>query len=185
MSEVITHGSLFSGNKYEYKCNVCDNLFKSYNKNPRYCSLKCRVKSMTTNIDFTVIKNLYEKGLTQSEIADKLNTTQKVIYSIFKRNKYKCRVAKKRNQYKENNSSWVGNNAVYATIHKRIEVLYGKPCKCEICGCIKPNIRYEWANITGDYFDIKNGYKRMCVSCHRKFDKSEKGIKNNVKRTKK
>lgn len=70
----------------------------------------------------------------------------------------------------------------YATLHKRVEALHGRPKYCEVCGTTDPTKRYEWANVTGDYFDIRNGYKRMCVSCHRHFDHSDKGVKNNVER---
>lgn len=55
---------------------------------------------------------------------------------------------------------------------------------CEVCGTVDPSKRYEWANVTGDYADVEHGYRRMCCSCHRKFDKSKEGVKNNVKRKK-
>lgn len=56
-------------------------------------------------------------------------------------------------------------------------------CKvCEVCGTVDPSKRYEWANVTGDYADVEHGYRRMCCRCHRKFDKSKEGVKNNVKR---
>lgn len=58
-------------------------------------------------------------------------------------------------------------------------------CKvCEVCGTVDPSKRYEWANVTGDYADVEHGYRRMCCRCHRKFDKSKEGVKNNVKRKK-
>lgn len=182
----LTHGSLFSGvgKNYLYCCEVCGKTFKSYNPHPKFCSLSCKVKSQCSNIDFNDAKFLYEQGKTQEEIAKKFGTTQKVIYNLFKRNAYKCRKSIKRNQYGFNNANWVGNNAIYATLHKRVEVAKGKPKICEVCGESSESKRYEWANITGDYNDIENGYVRMCVSCHRKFDKSEKGIRNYVKRKK-
>jgi len=35
--------------------------------------------------------------------------------------------------------------------------------------------RYQWASLTGDYADI-NDYKRMCQSCHAKYDKIYKNF---------
>lgn len=126
---------------------------------------------------------MYESGMTQSEIANELGTTQKVIYNVFKRQKYKCRIPIKRNQLGSNNSYWAGDNAVYTTFHKRVEAVKGKPKRCEVCGTTNETKRYEWANTTGDYSDV-DAYVRMCAKCHRNFDKSAKGIKSNVKRKK-
>ena len=46
---------------------------------------------------FEIVK-LYESGMTQVEIAEELNTTQKVIWHRLNEANYKCRIAKKRNQ---------------------------------------------------------------------------------------
>ena len=149
----------------------------------RFCEYS-KAKSQTYRIDFQKTVEMHERGMTQTEIANELGTTQKVIYNSFRRNGYKCRKAAKRNQLGKNNNSWVGDNATYATFHKRVESLYGRPIHCEVCGTVDPSKRYEWANVTGDYADVEHGYRRMCCSCHRKFDKSKEGGKNNVKRKK-
>lgn len=111
---------------------------------------------------------LYEKGMTQDEIADKLGTTQKVIWSRLKRIGYKCRVARKRNQMAEKNHMWKGDKAGYASLHRRVEAQRGKPRKCEECGTTEARM-YNWANLTGKYADIYD-YKRLCRSCHAKLD---------------
>ena len=161
-------------------CQQCGKPFKSYNPHPKFCSLKCKIESQIHFVDFNDAKDLYEKGMSQTEIAEFFNTTQKVIYNLFKRNNYKCRIPAKRNQWGSNNTSWVGDKAKYATLHQRVESLKGKPKHCEICGTADPNVRYEWANVTGNYYDIEHGYKRMCVKCHRNFDHSIYGVKRNV-----
>ena len=166
------------------RCKVCGKPYKAYISNSKYCSIGCKAKSQTYRIDFQKIVEMYERGMTQTEIANELGTTQKVIYNSFRRNGYKCRKAAKRNQLGKNNNSWVGDKATYATFHKRVESLYGRPIHCEVCGTVDPSKRYEWANVTGDYADVEHGYRRMCCSCHRKFDKSKEGVKNNVKRKK-
>lgn len=75
---------------------------------------------------------------------------------------------KKVGQPGERNPMWKGDGAGYKAFHYRVKKALGQPKKCEICGTIK-SPRYEWANLTGKYNDIKD-YKRMCRSCHAKFD---------------
>lgn len=118
---------------------------------------------------------LYEKGNTQVEVAQILGTTQKVVWRLFKNAHYKCRVAKKRNQTGKNNSSWKGDNAGYKALHYRVYKAKGRPQKCEVCGYSKKDRRYQWANLTGKLSDIDD-YKRMCESCHSKYDNKIKNI---------
>ena len=122
-------------------------------------------------VDLERAKNLYESGMTQREVADKLGITQKVIWMRFKEEGYKCRIAKKRNQFGKNNPNWKGNKADYKALHRRVEEIRGKPNKCEDCKTTKAK-RYEWANISGK-FDDMDDYKRLCKKCHHKLDKEE------------
>ena len=112
---------------------------------------------------------LYEKGHTQVEVAKKLDTTQKVVWRLFKNANYKCRVAKKRNQTGENNDSWKGDSAGYKALHYRVYKAKGSPQSCEVCGHSKNDRRYQWANLTGKFSELDD-YKRMCESCHAKYD---------------
>jgi len=118
---------------------------------------------------------LYEKGLTQIEVAKKLGTTQKVIWRAFKNAGYKSRIAKKRNQFGSNNSSWKGDEAGYAALHYRVYNTKGKPQKCDECSYDKDDRRYQWASLNGNYADVED-YKRMCESCHSKYDNKIKNI---------
>lgn len=125
---------------------------------------------------FKKAKKLYEKGMTQVEVAEQLGTTQKVIWGLFKRNNYKCRIARKRNQWGENNHSWVGNKAkCVETYHRRLNRKHGSPKKCEVCGSTTAKC-YHWANLTGNYPDLED-YKRMCASCHAKYDNKARHFK--------
>ena len=85
-------------------------------------------------VDLKKAKELYESGMTQREVAELLNTTQKVIWSRFKQSGIKCRIAKKRNQSGENNDSWKGDKAGYKALHYRVTNIRGTPNKCEVCG---------------------------------------------------
>ena len=115
------------------------------------------------------LEKLYnEDFLSQKEIGERYNTTQKVVYSWFKKLQIKSRIPYKRNQKRENNSLWKGDKATYAAFHYRVESQRGKPHFCEACGNMDAK-RYEWANLTGRYEDTMD-YARMCVPCHRKYD---------------
>lgn len=183
----MTHVSLFAGIDYLsgikyyrnmkniYVCKQCGKQFKSYNPNPQFCSNKCKGESLQHSwIDFNEAKLLYEKGLTQREVALVLKTTQKAIFALFKRQKYKCRVAKKRNQNGPNNDYWKGIKAGYQGFHARLYREKGpaKKYKCSYCN----RQAKDWANLTGKYENI-NEYVPMCRKCHRKYD-SERRIKN-------
>lgn len=119
------------------------------------------------------LEHLYnDEFMTQKEIGAHYGTTQKVVYSWFKKLGIKARIAYKRNQIGVNNHSWKGDKATYAALHYRVESSRGKPHYCEVCGTMEAK-RYEWANLTGRYSDIMD-YARMCVSCHRAYDRKRR-----------
>jgi len=115
------------------------------------------------------VRDLYEAGKTQHEIAAELGTSQKVIWRLMKNHDITARIAAKRDQAGEHNHMWLGDEAKYQALHLRVEAARGKPQQCDRCGTNDPALRYEWANLTGDYADIDD-YQRMCVSCHRRYD---------------
>jgi len=122
------------------------------------------------------LQKAYENGLTQAEVGRIYGVSQKVVWSWFKKLGIKARVPKNTNQFRENNASWKGDEAGIPAFHKRLVALYGYPKKCEVCGTTKAKA-YDWANLTGNYKDIKD-YKRMCRSCHWKYDGKIKNITN-------
>ncbi len=117
----------------------------------------------------------------QKEIGEVYGTTQKVVFSWFKKHGIQSRIPYKRNQQKENNTSWKGNDATYAAFHYRVESERGKPHFCEACG-VMDGVIFEWCNLTGKYEDV-NDYARFCRKCHRKYDKNRLNSSKHVKRT--
>jgi len=69
----------------------------------------------------------------------------------------------------ENSSTWKGNDVGYSGVHAWIKNKFGFPNKCEICGTTTAKI-YHWANINHRYKRKAEDWKRMCVSCHAKYD---------------
>lgn len=96
-------------------CKECGKEFRSYNVNPTFCSLVCRGINNRHDVSFEEIIALYEQGKSQSEVADELGTTQKVIWTRMKENGYSARVAAKRNQYGENNDYWKGGRVRHSS----------------------------------------------------------------------
>ncbi len=118
----------------------------------------------------------YAAGLSQTEIAARYKTTQKVVWRAMKNLGIASRKAAKRNQRGENNDSWKGNAAGYKAFHIRIGVMKGKPKKCEYCGTTDLKKNYDWANLTGRFEDPAD-YRRLCRSCHWKMDRKILNIK--------
>ena len=132
--------------------------------------------SKTPHPHKSFIENLYKQGLTQREIAERYKVTQKIVWRWMRDLGIKTRVPKNNKQTGDKNPNWKGDKAGYSALHYRICKAKGKPQKCDKCGTTKKT-RYQWANLTGDYNNLDD-YKRMCQSCHAKFDNIIKNITN-------
>jgi hypothetical protein len=133
-------------------------------------------KYTKTKVDLDRIIELYKSGMTQSEVAEEMGLTQKVVWHRLRECGIRCRIAAPRNQKGILNNNWQGKSVCYAAFHYRIKALKGRPRKCDVCGTADPKRTYDWANLTGKY-DDPNDYKRMCRSCHFKYDKKHLNFK--------
>lgn len=89
-------------------------------------------EAYATKLSLVRVKHLYYgEGKTQSEVAAALGTTQKVVWGFMRRNRLRSRVAAPRDQRGCKNNAWKSKAAGYAAYHKRVEVLRGKPMRCE------------------------------------------------------
>lgn len=70
----------------------------------------------------------------------------------------------------EVNHKWKGDNVGYAALHMWVYRKLGKPNKCDICGDTSER-RYEWANKSHEYIRDVNDWLRLCMPCHKKYDK--------------
>lgn len=127
-------------------------------------------KYTKTKLDVKRIVDLYRSGMSQKEVAEEMGITQKVVWHRLREAGVRCRVAAPRNQFVDANKNWRGNSVTYSAFHYRLRALKGKPHKCEVCGTSDQFRTYDWANLTGRYNDPSD-YKRMCRSCHWKYDK--------------
>ncbi len=181
-----THVSLFAGIDYftgidytismkiETTCIICGKNFESYNPKPKYCSKKCKDESQRGKVDFDKARKLYEQGLSQSEVAILLGSTQKIIWRLFARRNYTSRKGENGNQNGPLNNYWKGKTASYAGFHARLYRTKGYAKNYDCIRCKKQ--AKDWCNLTGQYHDM-NDYAPMCRKCHRKYDR-ERRIKN-------
>ena len=65
-----------------------------------------------TNLPVDTVKSMYENGNTQTEIAEFFGVSQKVVWRFMKNHNIKARVAAKRDQRGEKNSSWKGGKRI-------------------------------------------------------------------------
>lgn len=71
----------------------------------------------------------------------------------------------------EKNPMWKGDNVSYRTLHQWVASNFGTPQECEDCGTTE-NHMYHWANINNTYNRDRKNWRRLCVPCHSKMDKS-------------
>lgn len=136
-------------------------------------------KYTKTKPDMAKMISLYQEGMTQKEVALEMGLSQKVVWRCLRDAEIQCRADAPRNQKAELNNNWKGKKVTYAAFHYRLNALKGKPQFCEECGTDDKQRTYDWANLTGKY-DDPNDYKRMCRSCHWKYDKKHLNFKGAV-----
>jgi hypothetical protein len=83
-----------------------------------------------------------------------------------------ARAKARAHQTGERNPAWRGDGASYYALHQRVYRAMGTPSECSVCKTTNAK-RFEWANLTGRYEDVKD-YARMCTSCHRRYDNARK-----------
>ena len=154
----------------KFTCKICHSVFFSFNVNPTFCSLKCKGVFQLKGLPEKEIIESYTNGKTLLEVRVLYGGSQKSITNVLKRNNIPLRKAIKRDQKGEKNDSWKGDKAKYAGVHNRVKAAFGNPKKCEWCNS-EENRRYEWACIGDDYWNLKS-YVRLCVPCHRNYDKN-------------
>lgn len=71
----------------------------------------------------------------------------------------------------------IGGKAIphYHKAHYWIAKVKGKPGECENCGLKSENTRrFHWANISDEYLLDESDWLRLCVNCHKAFDRGKK-----------
>lgn len=79
-------------------------------------------------------------------------------------------VSKKTSFTAESNPKWKGNKVGYRALHSWVTRRLGRPNKCEHCKTTSKR-EYEWANISKKYLRDTKDWVRLCVPCHKIFDR--------------
>ena len=77
---------------------------------------------------------------------------------------------KKGQNTNEKNVNWKGEKASYVAKHTWIKRKLGSPNKCDLCLTTTAK-DYQWANKNHKYRRNLNDWIRLCIVCHRKYDK--------------
>ena len=140
-------------------CLVCQKEFRFYPyriKDAKFCSRKCY--QTTIKIIPNSEKSRFQKGK---------------VYG------YEYRFKNNHGMNKDSeNPMWKGDKVKYVGLHMWIARKLGQPQNCEHCKTTELR-RYEWANKSGKYKRELTDWIRLCVPCHKKYDKRDV-VKTNV-----
>lgn len=113
----------------------------------------------------TVIKRHQEGEIGFSKGNVPWNKDKKLHYNVWNKGIKRTDIAG------DKHPRWMGDNVGYQGVHQWLRKVLGKPSICWDCKTIKAK-KYEWANISKQYKRDLKDWKRLCVSCHRKYDSS-------------
>lgn len=146
------------------KCGKPKEVFNCRAMRTKYCSKECYWSDM--------------KGRMISEVARK-NLSKALMghpgYWLGKKKPKEITEKIRKKLIGEKCYAWKGKNAKYSSIHQAIYTILGQPETCEHCG--KSGLKghkIHWANKSGLYLRIASDWLRLCVKCHRAYDRKNK-----------
>lgn len=164
---------------------LCFRCHKSFSKrkNSKYCSMQCYNPNLRISKICIVCSQKFIVERTRKDTAKYCSVKCKGI-------DYKKRLKGKNNPFYgkthinpwnkgkkfperqgKNHFAWKGEQAGYVSKHMWVSKYFGKPDTCEECSKTGLNgHQIHWANISGEYMREKSDWKRLCVSCHSKYD---------------
>lgn len=84
----------------------------------------------------------------------------------------------------EKSKVWKGDKVSYSGLHKWVNQYRGRPSFCEDCKTTMPpkgkglkRSYFQWANVSGKYLRDLKDWIRLCVPCHKRFDKEHHSTK--------
>lgn len=142
--------------KVTKKCNICSTEFQTTldrikDGRGKFCSRKCYETDWNKRIPG------WNKG-------------QSATWAIGNQHRKGVPNLKPNKIYGEENHKWKGDSVGYTALHTWVARQLGKPDKCEHCGDTSKR-RYEWANKSHKYLRDTNDWVRLCLPCHKRYDK--------------
>lgn len=80
----------------------------------------------------------------------------------------------KKKKFDENVTVRKGDKKGYQAVHHWISYNYGKADRCDLCKS-RNKKRYEWSNKDHKYRRRRKDYQKVCVKCHRDYDRKKFG----------
>lgn len=71
--------------------------------------------------------------------------------------------------FNDKHHTWKGDRVGYRALHEWVERRLGKPSKCADCGTTTAK-HYDWASISRSCKRDLSDWKRLCRSCHFRYD---------------
>lgn len=166
------------------QCEICKEPLKGGQK--RFCSLACRNKFFAKEYGFKKGNPGVWKGRKMPFSAETIAMLTERINGYIndetpEQRKERLRKSKESRDRSremwfpkiprgENHHIWHGDKTDYHMLHRWIRNHWTKTGKCEICG---KETKTQWSNKDHKYRrSHKEEWQELCVSCHRKWDKS-------------
>ncbi len=140
-------------------CKLCYGEFKTRPDRGIFCSVECRAEYSKKQIKIVckVCKKEFFNILTNHRTLCSQKCT-----GVFNRERYKFGGV----------WNWKGDKVSYRSLHHWVVRWKGTPDTCENCGKSGLKSRQiQWANKSKKYLRDLSDWIRLCVRCHKKFDK--------------
>ena len=141
----------------------------------KYCSLKCFYNfPRAFTKECLTCNKIFRTCPSRIKIGEGKYCSQKCAPHLGmkgKKHTQESKIKMKNVQQGNKNSNWKGDNVGYHGLHARISRKFGQPKFCSECGMTDKSRKYHWANISKHYKKDNKDFKRLCVRCHRIFDR--------------
>lgn len=135
-------------NLIEGECKSCHSKFLSFpSRNKRFCSISCGSKGNTRRQGIPS----WNKGLKGYRAGEKRPGIM---------------------PFGEKHWSYKGDKVKYRALHMWVETNLGKPNKCSKCGKTGYGHSMHWANKSRLYQHNLTDWLRLCVPCHKAYDRT-------------
>ncbi len=151
----------WKGDKLLKNCTQCGKEFRSFLHNQKYCSSTCFYETRKGKpIEYFKELEPWNKGIKTGIVTDGAFKKGQKAWNKGKINDW---------MLEDKNHNWKGDEVGYTALHLWVSRRLGKPKYCDFCHAIDKK-KYEWANISKEYKRDITDWKRLCSSCHQKWD---------------
>lgn len=165
-------------------CEGCNTTFfypKGSNHPGRFCSRKCFFDSMRTIPETTCLTcgKTVRKRKYCSPSCYWISLEGKTPTKAFIKGQTPWNKGLSGVQSDEKHPGWKGDKVGYVALHQWVVRKLGRSPTCEQCGFTSTNSRkVQWSNISREYKRDLTDWRRLCQSCHGKYDRKMKALES-------